>query len=357
MNEKKSTIETARKVPHTETLNFFWKSLESGEFTPLTDEEISAFVDFKLSQGNFLTSLTPEEIDGVKRSFSNRLRQRADDFVLRDLVEDKFAHVDLSREPQDQTGETWQRKNKSHFLIKQDDIDNSEYSEFLEDKEVQPLEDEEKVKLLSNPEFWLNTYYLCGKDSRSLYFQGMRSLWEKAHGYDPQRFREQLESVRESTGHQIPLVLDLGGAAGLALYEAKKADSNITTVNITIDEEPAMLPVDKTIICPAEAVPKELEGKVDLLISRTAFRYFAYPDIALKNVIKMLATGGHADVSFSCKRSVIYRNEDEINTRLTDTFNWIRQLEKQEVIKTNLTDAEYDSINRNSSLPIKIDKI
>jgi ubiquinone/menaquinone biosynthesis C-methylase UbiE len=56
-------------------------------------------------------------------------------------------------------------------------------------------------------------------------------------------------------------------------------------------------------------MPAELEETVDFAISRTAFRYFDYPDIALKNVVKALAEGGWADIYFSTERSSLYNFE------------------------------------------------
>jgi hypothetical protein len=86
-------------------------------------------------------------------------------------------------------------------------------------------------------------------------------------------------------------------------------------------------------------MPKEFEGQMDLIVSRTAWRYFAYPDIALRNTVQALSEGGMADIWFEATRSVLRGTEEgraELNDRIRNVVKWIKDQEEQGLIKTNI---------------------
>lgn len=123
------------------------------------------------------------------------------------------------------------------------------------------------------------------------------------------------------------------------------------THNLTVDVEPVMYDVDKLYLCPAERMPRELKGNMDLVISNMAFLYFVGPHLALENCLAALSIGGEArlSVNHASRRG----NVVEFAGRLADTYNRLRGLRDDKRILLQLREndipiLEYVPEDRNS---------
>ena len=115
--------------------------------------------------------------------------------------------------------------------------------------------------------------------------------------------------IRQRTGRKIVNVLDVGGAAGIALKDVKKQDPQVSTWNMTMDMEPVTYDTDKTYLCIAERFPAELRESADLIISNYSFCYFPCQARALENCLQSLSIGGeaHLNISFG-KQDIFVKN-------------------------------------------------
>lgn len=129
---------------------------------------------------------------------------------------------------------------------------------------------------------------------------GNRSIEE--YGFSKVEAKELLNNVRKTVGKEKISVLDIGCGMGEALRDLKAIDSNIETHGLTVEQEPAMYPIDKFHYNLAERMPNDFFEKFDLIISRTSFRYHLFPDISLRNTLLALSVGGHADIVFTFER-------------------------------------------------------
>lgn len=218
--------------------------------------------------------------------------------------------------------------------------------------EWQTVTTQEKIQLLQNPDTFYTIKYKTGYSTLGLAGWGNRRL--DAMDYYPfqkELFLDVTKRIRERTKREKLKMLDIGGGMGLGLHDAKEKDSSLETDNLTIDEELAMYPVDHLYLCPAERMPKEFEGKMDLIISNMAFRYFPFPDLALKNAIKALAIGGEAHIHWSTRdahwtkglREEQYRTASQ--QHCTALFQEIKQLEDTGIIRIlelDLSKTGYD---------------
>lgn len=163
------------------------------------------------------------------------------------------------------------------------------------------LSTDQKIKLLFNPKIWWEKRIgFSGGGSCPLTRYGNRNLLGlDAYFSDEKKFRELLSKIRQRSGVNKLLVLDIGCGMGKALQDMKELDSDIETHGITMEPEPAMFSADYFHYITAERMPLEFEGKFHLIVSNMAFRYFLFQHKALLNVVKALASGGYADLHFS----------------------------------------------------------
>ena len=131
--------------------------------------------------------------------------------------------------------------------------------------------------------------FLVGSGSRHLY---STDITEPTYFYkDKKEFEDKIESIKKRTGKTTLTMLDIGGNVGKALIDAKKIDPTLETLNLTLESAP-VVQGDIVVRRPAEYMPAVFEEKMDLIESNVAFRYFLFPDIALKNAVKALSVGG-----------------------------------------------------------------
>jgi hypothetical protein len=64
-----------------------------------------------------------------------------------------------------------------------------------------------------------------------------------------------------------------------------------------------------------------------------AFRYFLFPDIALKNAVKALSVGGEANISFQNDRCPLGLDSEELLDRMKKVFAWLKDLEQKGYIE------------------------
>lgn len=164
-------------------------------------------------------------------------------------------------------------------------------------KEPKLLTAEDKIKLFFDPEFTLHTM-ICDKKSTSegLEYFGHRSL-------EGCKYNTQIIDAQVSKKNQI-VVGDIGSGVGRALLDLKgKYRNKIETHGITFEQGLGEYPVDFQHYCLAEYLPKEFEGKFDVIFSNMAFRYFLFQNIAMRNVVKALHKDGIANIHFSYEAS------------------------------------------------------
>jgi|GEM_PF-2916396 len=350
--DQQNRIELERKnsfeIPKTMTLEHFWDGIETGNWRPPTHEEISLLADQQLNH-EMISELSAVERKNVRDEFINKISHRVNSIDLRNLAINNLLFLDNKSDLVKQT----RKPERLIFYFNHDDeisiidLGTHHFSkgsalrkpimDYKRRLGISAMTPEEKTSFFSSPENWHNDkakFYSCGGNSK-LTLDGIRSL--ERYGYNEDNFKSRVEEISRSCGHSNLRMLDIGGASGRALHDAKKICPNLETYNLTIDEQPAMYPVNHLYLCPAEAMPKELEERMDFIISRTAFRYFMYPYIGLRNAIKALSVGGFADIYFSSECS---ENPRSLNEGTYQTFKWIKKLEKEGFIKTNIPDEE-----------------
>ncbi len=93
-------------------------------------------------------------------------------------------------------------------------------------------------------------------------------------------------------------VLDVGSATAKQLAElGEKMGNQVETHAMSLDDEPHGK-VGAYHLLLAEYMPKEFEGKYDVIVSHRALEYALFPHIALRNVAKALAPGGKAELQW-----------------------------------------------------------
>jgi SAM-dependent methyltransferase len=193
------------------------------------------------------------------------------------------------------------------------------------DKSKMHLTNEEKISLLSNQDIWYSAKYKERSAESALTSGGMRSLEE--YGFKNDEFLETIANIQRNTGKTRLNLLDVGGAGGIMLNDAKKLDSSIITCNMTLDVQPVTFDFDKLYLCPAERFPNELRENMDLILSNMAFCYMPGQACALENCLQALSVGGEAylSVDWGKQHSFIknsanklfkqYKRFQELNTR------------------------------------------
>lgn len=165
---------------------------------------------------------------------------------------------------------------------------------------LQLLSSDQKISLLFDPKIWHKKRLGMPNGSDGLTRYGNRNLLAP-DGYfeSSDEFKNLLNKIRQRSGTQRLVVLDIGCGMGKALQDMKELDPNIETHGITMEPEPAMFNADYFHYMVAERMPLKFERKFHLIVSNMAFRYFLFQHKALLNVVKSLANGGYADLHFS----------------------------------------------------------
>jgi hypothetical protein len=208
---------------------------------------------------------------------------------------------------------------------------------------ISPLKPEELIKLLADPEIISSSRYVYEYDGvyhqqseDSLLLEGSRHLCRdgkdsESYGYaSVEDFKNTLERIKQRTNKSGLIMLDIGGNIGMALADAKRIDPTLRTINMTLTSLPAF-GGDIITKRPAEYMPAVFEENIDLIESNVAFRYFLFPDIALRNAVKALSIGGETNLYFSNDSCPL--GKEELLERMKKVFIWLKKLEQEGYIE------------------------
>lgn len=260
----------------------FIDGLISGNFKPLADSEIEATANQCYFSFEPLLNLKPEQ---------EKLLKQYSLSCLKDVLN---------------------RNNEFRFLCKKiyysDDIYPN--SKVLFDKKtkidaenrgkkIKPFNLQDKPQIFE-PSFWFSARYSTENYEAPMTYYGNRML--KDYGLPEKEWQELLSKVRAQTNKEKLAILDIGCGAGMALEDMKNLDSNIETHGLTMEQEPAMFEADQFHYHLAERIPASFKNKFDIILSNMSFRYYLFPNIALRNVILSLSKGGYAKIHFGYDR-------------------------------------------------------
>lgn len=351
-------------IPHTNFNQHFWEGILSGRYEPPPPAKRDEWVEQYLLQRTPLTPLSSNEKDVITKMFRSNVDRMVNRDTLKAICEHPMLYLDASLKPL-----LKQHRHRLGYpsLPSLVDVGHPDMQKKFAVFSRQPLTPQEKLNLLADADRWQETEFREHGSATSLPAQGHRNLWsygtlqsylfqsasqsvqEQRKALLEQRqallsqpglayqnidsqlddlcqaeFPHLLKRIKERTGKQSITMLDVGGGSGRALSDAKKIDPSITTHNLTIDEEPAMYPVDRTHFCPAEWMPKEFEENMDLIVSNMSIRYHTYPYITLENTVRALSVGGEAFFTVSCERSST--DEEKLKKNLFKAYAMVEKL-------------------------------
>ena len=264
----------------------FVDGIITGQFRRLPITEIRKMVQEHYFGFEPLTELTCEE----NIILEDLLVKKLDERLNRETMELLCGPVYINR-----CGNTKSVELSVELYVRGENLDG--------DRKLDLLSSQEKMDLFFNPKKWLHTRINKPGLSYPATFYGNRNLLA-GDGYfkSGDEFRKLLEKIRQRSDTKHLVVLDIGCGMGLALQDMKELDPDIETHGITMEQEPAMFSADYFHYMVAERMPLEFREKFHLIVSNISFRYFLFQHIALLNVVKALASGGYADISFSYDR-------------------------------------------------------
>lgn len=331
-------------VPQTRIFKYFWDGIAGREYQLPTKDELKTLFDQELEKNSPpMQELTAEEYSTVYNNSLDQFSQCTTGESRVEIIE-AFANTDQIYYTQ------FERRIEFIFAPSKEII-----RKLASNSQLKVMGRAKALEIISTPEGWNSAYVMIGDErgggfGHNLPMQGMRTL--DGYGISHEQLAKSFAGIRQRTGQAELNVLDIGGGMGVALDEIKSLDPNARTINLTVDLEPIMYPVDELVLCPAELLPRRLEESADYIVSRTAFRYFNYPDLALRNAVMALSIGGEADILYSFERSerleklIPVKNAegeqklegiwDDLVERTLGGFRWIKELESKGYIRTNL---------------------
>lgn len=327
----------------------YFNEIRNRKFQPRTNADVEKVVSLELSVEP-ITQLTEGELHRLKEYLrkSAQLDKRHINTTYHGLAENQIYYI--SGELRDKLKE--QDHNLGSIFWTQIFFDSTtiNFNErllgavtSLKNLGISPLKPEELIKLLADPEILSSSRYVSEYDgvyhqesSNPLLSEGSRHLYRdekdsESYGYaSAEDFKNTLQRIKKRTGKSILTILDIGGNVGQALLDAKRIDSSLKTINMTLDSLPV---ISGDIIArrPAEYMPAVFEENIDLIESNYAFRYFLFPDIALRNAVKALSIGGETNLYFSNDACPL--GEEELLERIKKVFTWLQKLEQEEYIE------------------------
>jgi SAM-dependent methyltransferase len=380
VNEKEEKIE----IPKSKTLEHFWNGVMTGKYEELADSDIEKMIDNVYLSEQPLTQLTDEEISKIKESLRKAIKKHVGGSKLKNLSEKEvlFLPSISDEEAREKKGRVMLKDGRymivkinhwlsgegvhsleihnrygssekkmmtrdPHFFITEQETDdphktdwNNEIIHVIRSIGGKTLSKKQKIERYSDIKTWRQALYHSFNFESPVGAQGYRDLYKGAeessagnYGFTKESFSQLLSEIRERTGRNRLLMLDVGGGLGNACFQAEQLDSNLKATNLTIEEEPAMYPVE-TVIAPAEAMPASFKEKYDLILSNIAFRYFPYPDIALDNCLKSLSVGGEARLSVSTGREIV--DVKDYATRLSKEYKKLKDLSEKGFIELSV---------------------
>lgn len=342
------------EVPHSVTLDHFWESVATGKWVPLSREKAEELVKRNYFSHRSIVSFGEEEMAKLKAHITENLLTGANSGTLKLLAISELVLLNAATEITKidrRYADFWLKEGKIIFLAEDAAVEAKK-------RGLPILTIEEKIKILSDPQTWVKGYVAI-PNLTSPITHGIRPFFKgpktDSYGYSQNELKEILRKVHSDTQKESLKILDIGGGNGRAMWELKQEFRDLNVINLTIDEEPGMFPVTH-LLCPAERMPNHLFENVDLAFSNTAWRYFLYPDLALRNLLAALSVGGQAAISFAWDRCPL--PENEIEERVRGTISSLKKLRQAGVINYDLVQssiwnlpAGYLKIEKRKHLP------
>ncbi len=307
--------------------NKYFRALSKGKLAKYSKKEINKIIDKYFFSDDPITELSGIEMKNLRKKIFDDLANLWTDSFLTDLAGQNIIY--LSPEEVKNLNQALGKSYGALSYGKKIIINFSQRNDiaiYRKETGVRLMTPKEKIDFLKTLPTLLNTRLVFSNCEGSCTQMGYYEIGY--YGLD--ETMALIKETREKTGKKIISVLDLGGGVGLPLMGLKEVDLDIFTINLTLTTEPTMFKVDQTILTPAERFPKILAEKVDVIISNMAFRYFRYPDLAVKNVVRALSIGGIAKIFVASERSDT--PQAELKKRLTDTYFWLQDLIKKGII-------------------------
>lgn len=345
--------ETPLQKPRSVMLSKFWDGVLSGNFTPYTQAELQELVDKTFFVGETLSPLTFKENELLRQHLAADLEftlngQRLKEFCGPVMFVPKECIPPVNRE-------TYYFETSDSFIVGDlavEAINNG----------MRPMGVEEKLQKYQDPSIWEETRIIDrSRSDETSVGQGSRPFFKQpgidSYGFTRERFSSVVASVSSRTGKANLKLADFGGNTGRACYQIKSEYPHFALTNITIDEEPAMWPDVEHVFVPAERLPAKFRETFDLAISNIAWRYFVFPDIALKNLLHSLSIGGQAEIAFGGDRCPL--PPEDVIKRTHSAIKLLDTLEKEGIIETQRWFSQfyripqgYLSITKNKRLPL-----
>ncbi len=344
------SAEQQLQIPNSVFLKNFWEGVVTGRFPKADPAEVKKLVSDQFFSHDPLTKLTGEEEGTLFGKLYSRFFRTIDNPASQVLCDNPVIFIPKGTD--------------NHVL---DRVFNRTFKPFtyfitqgLATKAAElgypPLSVKQKIELYRNPNVWEEAEMLwgeqgascagsvCGRGSRNFFrnnnpdSKGLKI--DDSYGITIDEFKDVAKNVHSRVGRDNLRFCDIGGGTGLACHDIKAFFPNFEFTNITLDEQPAMWSGINHLFIPAERMPKSLYESFDLIFSNMAWRYFVYPDIALKNVVQSLSVGGYADIHYSHERSPLI---EEALGRLHHGLDKLSQLKRNGQL-----DFTLESVNSNS---------
>ena len=321
----------------------FWEGLETGEFKPWTTPEISALVEEMLGSSP-LRELTTRDREVISIEMHFLLSSNLNRNVHHQLASDPVYFFPTAKEIPPGTDIFVSFPDKALFFVppasncyERNKKEFDTITAILAKAGKEPLSRLEKKNILSDPTIWLNARLNTVGIDNLLVGYGMRPL--TSYGINAEQFMDTVKRVQNATGKDKINLLDVGGANGLALQNARKLTDIVITHNLTPTMEPAMFSTDFLYVCPAERMPESFREQMDLILSNYAFCYFPGQDLALENILQALSVGGEANIEVSFgKQGVLV---DNFVPRMAEQYKRMKHLHDLGYI-TIKVDSDYN---------------
>lgn len=281
------------------------KEIFHGRKEDYNSEEIKRIVDQRYFGFEPIISLSESEINLLRENMVRNLMYTFNEGTIREFLEFDCYWNDLL----DNYGCLHIYSYKA--LTKKSDF-----------SELRLMTNDQKIQFLENPE---NRNARWHTDWCEEPFGGMGCRPFKGYS-NCDKIEKYIRYLQKTTGKKELHVLDLGGGIGLALRDLKKMHPELVTYNLTLNEEYSHYPCDFHIIGFAERMPMVLKGKIDLIFSNMATRYFAFTDRVIEGCISMLAPGGIMDIFFSSERSDT--SDKDVKCRMKKAYDFLCGLKR-----------------------------
>ncbi|GEM_PF-5294402 len=311
----------------------FFEGIEKEAFQPWTEEETQIFLEEDIFGFEPLKELNQRDKEVIYSSTKQLLGWYLNREIYHELTSREVYFFATSQELPENVAKELRLPDFPFFFVSPYDPGRKEQFnkivKSLTKAGIESLSIMKKKNLLSDPESWFAGYKSIGWTSDCLVGYGMRHLHE--YGITDEHFLETIKRIQDATRKEKVNVFDVGGANGLALYDAKKLTDTIITHNLSPSVEPVMFPTDYLYTCPAERMPISLKENMDLILSNMAFVYMAGQHLALENILQSLSVGGEAHLSIEWGK----QNEfvDSSSQRMAQQYRRMQELHEKGYIE------------------------